>query len=81
MLRRVFVDVNLTQTRDGKTIPRSLVFEDGIEYQIDRLRGVCRSAAEQAGGCGLRYTIVVGGRETYLFEDGSRWFVEAKTRA
>jgi hypothetical protein len=81
MFRKVFVDVNLTQTKDGKTIPRSIVFEDGTEYPVDRLRGVCRAAAERVGGCGLRYTIVVGGRETYLFEDGRQWFVEAKTRA
>ena len=30
------------------------------------------------GGGGIRYTVRINGRETYLFQEGSRWFVEAR---
>ena len=45
---------------------------------MDRLLDVRRAAALKAGGHGLRYTVRILGRETYLFEDEGRWFVEAK---
>lgn len=31
---------------------------------------------ERCKGC--PYTIMIGGRQTYLFEDEDQWFVEAK---
>lgn len=47
-------------------------------YEVDRLKQVCRAASLKVGGCGMRYTIVVCGKETYIFEEDGKWFVEAK---
>lgn len=77
MAKKVFVDVTVRQNKDGETRPPSLVFEDKT-YEIDRVKQVCRAASLKVGGCGIRYTIMVLGRESYLFEDEGRWFVEAK---
>ena len=64
-------------TRPHQT-PVSLTFEDGKEYPIDRVCSRQRAAATKVGGTGIRYTIMIGGRQTYLFEDEDQWFVEAK---
>jgi hypothetical protein len=78
-----YVDVILRQDKDGKTHPLSLVF-DGTTYGIDRVKAVQRAASAKVGGTGIRYTIVVSNkdmqtsRESYIFEDEGRWFVEAK---
>ena len=77
MARKVFVDVTLTQSKEGVTKPLNLVFED-VSYNIDRINNVCRAASLKVGGCGIRYTIMVQGKESFLFEDEGRWFVEAK---
>ena len=53
-------------------------FEDGIVYTIDRLKHRTRAHATKVGGTGIRYTVVINGTETYLYEDEDRWFVEAK---
>ena len=53
-------------------------FEDGKSYVIDRLIQVKRCAAMKVGGTGIRYTVSISGKETYLFEDEGKWFVEAK---
>ena len=45
---------------------------------IDRLIQVKRCAAMKVGGTGIRYTVSISGKETYLFEDEGKWFVEAK---
>lgn len=76
--RKVYVDVVAKHMRDGSIRPVSITFENGRTYPVDRLRQVRRAAATNVGGSGLRYTVMISGNETYLFEDDGRWFVEAK---
>ena len=76
--RKVFVDVLVRHTKDGKKVPITIVFEDGQKYEIDKLCDRRRAAASKVGGSGIRYTIQINGRETFLFEDEELWFVEAK---
>ena len=56
-------------------------FEDGELYEIDRLIDRRRAHATKVGGTGIRYTVRIRNKETYLFEDEGRWFVEAKDPA
>lgn len=76
--RKVLVKVLLMVATDGIKTPIALTFEDGKEYRIDRVSGRRRAAATKVGGTGIRYTISVAGKQTYLFEDEGQWFVEAK---
>ena len=78
MARKVFVDVIVRESKDGRKRPMSLLFEDGKSYIIERLVQVKRCAARKVGGTGMRYTVSIMGKETYLFEDKGKWFVEAK---
>lgn len=79
--RKVFVDVLVKHTKDGKKVPIMIIFEDGQEYEIDKLCDRRQAAASKVGGSGIRYTIQINGRETFLFEDEELWFVEAKNRS
>lgn len=77
--RKVYVDVRADHYKDGSVRPRVIKFENGEKYRIDRLLHRCRAAATKTGGYGMRYTVVIKGTETYLFnEDNGLWFVEAK---
>jgi len=75
---KAFVNVLLKVATDRTKTPVSLTFEDGKEYTIDRVCGRQRAAATKVGGTGIRYTIMVNGKRTFLFEDDGLWFVEAK---
>ena len=84
---KVYVDVNAHHATDGTITPLSFIWEDGKNYAIDRVISSCRAASTKAGGVGLRYTIRVEGRETFIYleEEGdvTRWFMErrrARTR-
>lgn len=77
-MRKVYVDVTLKQDKYGNIIPLTVTWEDGHKFEIDRVLDVRRAAAMKVGGAGLRYTVRILGKETYLFNDGERWFVEAK---
>lgn len=76
--RKVNVTVLVSISPDRTKTPLSLTFEDGKTYQIDRVCGRRRAAASKVGGTGIRYSILVRGQQTYLFEDEDQWFVEAK---
>lgn len=84
---KVYVAVNVDFTNEGGMLPRSLVWEDGFEYEIDRVKDVRPSNAQKAGGQGDRYTIIIRQQESYLFfehnleyghKNPGRWFVERK---
>ena len=78
MARRAYVKVIARHDETGKVGPLEVEWEDGRRFEVDRLLDVRRAAALKAGGQGVRYTVRILGKETYLFEDEGRWFVEAK---
>ena len=78
MARRAYVKVVAEFSPEGAVMPLSVEWEDGRRFDVDKLLDVRRAAATKAGGQGMRYTVRIGGHETYLFEDDGRWFVEAR---
>ena len=78
MTRKVYVEVTARFDTEVKITPLSLLWENGTRYEIDRILDVRRAASLKAGGTGIRYTIRIGGRDSYLFYEDPRWFVEAK---
>ncbi len=84
---KVYVKVGVIFREDGMMLPRSLTWEDGRRYAIDRVLDVRPACAERAGGQGDRYTVMVAGQQKYLFFEHStemgdsnlgRWFIERK---
>ena len=79
--RRVDVGVTLKVSPEGNVGPLTITFENGKTYTTDRLKERKRARATKVGGTGIRYTVVIQNRETYLFEDEGKSFVEAKNYA
>ena len=82
-----YVNVRVDFNDEGIMRPRSIVWTDGHEYAIDRVKDIRSAPALKAGGQGDRYTVVVAGKERFLFfehnadygnERIGRWFVEVK---
>ena len=67
--RRVDVGVTLKVSPEGNVRPLTITFENGKTYTIDRLKERKRAAATKVGGTGIRYTVVIQNRETYLFTE------------
>ena len=79
-MRKVYVCVNADFTSEGKVLPRWFLWEDGRKYVIDRIIDTQRAASLKAGGIGLRYTIRVKGKETYIWleDNENKWFMQGK---
>jgi len=76
--RKVFVGVDVKFNEDGSVTPLKIIWEDGRIFEIDKVIESMRAASIDAGGIGLRYTIMVNGKKTYLWFEDPRWFVEGK---
>lgn len=75
-----YVTVDVRFEPDGHLRPLSIVFGPEQIYSIERIRDVSRRAAE-VGGVGDRYVCQIEGKETNLWFEKGRWFVEAKVVA
>jgi len=75
---KVYVPVTVDYAADGGLTPVSFVWEDGTRYEIDRVLDVRRAASLKAGGMGTRYTCRVRGKQTFLYLEEDRWFMERK---
>ena len=76
--RKAYVSVNLDVDEDGVIYPRYIRWSNGKLFQIDQLLYKCRAASPKVSGGGIRYTVLIQGRQTYLYHEGNKWFVEAK---
>jgi len=81
----VAVDVHFTPS--GMMIPLTIRWESGKKYKIDEVSDVRRAAGVRSDGVGIRYTVHINGRQSFLFfEQGldrqgktvGRWFVERR---
>ena len=87
MDEKIYVRVSVCFGPDGKMRPEQVLWDDGRVFSVDRLLDVRPAASLRCGGQGDRYTVRIGGRETYLWFERSealsgaligRWFVEPR---
>lgn len=79
MYKKIYVEVLTKFDKDGNIIPLSIIWEDGRVFQIDKILQIKRAPAIKVGGIGVRYNCSVEGKETYIFFEYPRWFVESCT--
>lgn len=84
---KVYVPVEVRFDEIGRMLPHVITWEDGKRFEIDRVTDIRPAPAMRAGGQGDRYTIWIGGQQSYLFFERyatvsgcclGRWFVERK---
>ncbi len=76
MARRAYLGVYTYTTPQGLVLPSRIRWEDGKEWEIDRVLDVRPGVARKAGGVGTRYLVRIGAHERELFLVDGRWFAE-----
>lgn len=77
-MKKVFVEVSAKYSQDGEITPKSFVWENGETYEIDKVFECQKAASLKVGGQGMRYKCRVMGKDTYIFFEDGRWFMECK---
>ena len=76
-MKKKYVKVYLEMDENGKKTPKSIVYNDQ-KFEIDCVLDVRTAPSMKVGGVGERYTIRIDGKETYIFLENNKWFVEEK---
>ena len=71
-----YVDVIVLQTKEGELKPLALVWDNGRQYEVDKVYSTERRAS-RVGGCGIRYDCRICGARRNLFFERNRWFIES----
>ena len=73
-MSKTYVKVNVNIDELGKITPVYIIFND-TRYNIDRVLDIRRAPNLEVGGIGMRYTIRVNGRVTYLWEEQGKFYI------
>ena len=76
-MRKVYVKVISQTDEDGNITPMRVIWENGRAYDIDKVTDIRRSYVSGTGGTAIRYTVKVMGKETFIFRENSKWFVQS----
>ena len=76
-MKKTFVKVLTEIDENGKKTPKILEF-NGQKFEIDRVVDMKKCPSMKVGGVGERYRVRINGKETYIFYEENKWFVEEK---
>lgn len=77
-LRKQYVEVVATHYIDDSVRPQKIVLATGPVFEIEDSREAVRGKTRTTGELARRYVVKIRGKETFLYQDGERWFVEMK---
>ena len=72
-MQKVFVTVQCSFDPDGVMMPTSIRWADGRCWKINKVLHTCTASHHEFKG--IRYTIIIGSVEKYLYRDGQQWYV------
>jgi hypothetical protein len=74
-LRRVYVTVDCRQFKSGEIKPLRIHWHDGRVWEIKRLLHSAYPVDDEFKG--VRYTVLIGDAEKYLYRYNDQWYVMA----
>ena len=73
-MSRIYVNVRCDQQSDGAMTPRELIWPDGRSWEIRKTLHVAAPVEDEFEG--IRYTVLIGSAEKYIYRTGTKWYVE-----
>lgn len=70
---RMYVEVLCRFLSNGAALPCRITWQDGRHWNIDRVLHACKASGNELEG--IRYTVLIGSAEKYLYQLGNRWYV------
>lgn len=74
-MNRTFVRVECLVLEDGSAQPKKIIWLDGREFNIRRVIHSCPASNGEYEG--IRYTVLIGSAEKYLYQLDARWYVDS----
>ena len=72
-MEKRFVNVRCDHYQDGTIRPRQIIWDDGKTWEIKRTLHVAEPVENEFEG--IRYTVLIGSAEKYIYRIGTKWYV------
>lgn len=76
-MEKKFVRCLVEFDENGVKTPKQIVFNDKT-FVVDKVLEIKNCASFKVGGIGERYLIRINNKQTFIFFEEGKWFVEAK---
>lgn len=76
MVEKIELDIIVEHKKDGRAVPKAILWDDGRKFSIDKVLDVRQAAALRCGGIGTRYICKIYGKEVAIFDEEGKWFIE-----
>lgn len=73
-MEKLFVDVRCDHHADDAFRPIKILWADGRTWDIKRTLHVAEPVGDEFEG--IRYTVLIGSAEKYIYRTGLKWYVE-----
>ena len=70
---KIYVEVECSISQSGVIRPTAIHWSDGRVWKIKKVLHTCTSSNNEFEG--IRYTILIGSAEKYIYRLGDRWYV------
>ena len=74
-MNKIPVDVEVEVRRDGEQIPKAVIWSVGRRFAISRVVYLGMSSSNEYEG--IRYTVIIGSAEKYIYRVNHTWYVMA----
>ena len=74
-MSKVYVNVRCDQQHNGALSPKELIWPDGRSWVISKTLHVAAPVEDEFEG--IRYTVIIGSAERYIYKAGHDWYVMA----
>ena len=72
-MRKFEVKVECTKTNSGDLVPSAVYWRDGRKWTIEKVLHISSSSLPDSEE--LRYTVIIEGKEKYIYKKGDIWYV------
>ncbi len=76
-MKKVSVTVESERNANGVLIPKSVLWADGRRFDVSRVLFYSESSTGEYEG--IRYTVMIGSMEKYIYRANQSWYVIALT--
>lgn len=72
-MRKFEVKVECTKTHSDDLVPSTVYWRDGRKWAIEKVLHISSSSLSDSEE--LRYTVIIEGKEKYIYRKGDIWYV------
>ncbi len=74
--KKIELDILVEHTKDGRALPKTILWDDGRRFDIDKILDIRQAASLKCGGAGMRYICKICGKQVVIFDEEGKWFIE-----